>query len=462
MMAWLIVGTHRTQTRPTRDSRRLALVLIAWWWAGLLWCLPALAQEVSGRVSVLGQVRDGDQSRQTEAPADLYGDLGVTGLRHGTSIDTYFRLERDFGLARNATDFYAGAMRVPGAIPGVDFTLGRQFLSEGPGGAFVADAGKIRIDRGGPVAFTIFGGQPRYFEPTFSSERLSQDEQIFGGSVRTTRWKNGYMSLGYLQQDRDQRVLRQLVTATAGRAFTTLPGLPNFYGSAAFDADHQNLDQGTAGVDVFLSQPRLLFNVESSYYKPQDQGERLRTDINRREDAIFELFSLSQMLQFRGGLRYTLSRTVSAYGDYSYQRYEKLDSRFENGHVGSVGLMWLPGGDGLEVVRLEYYVVDSTGGNVNGGKAYYESRVYKRILFRTKIDVAYYEKENNERDTAVSGLLGLGYVLAPGLTGEVDFEANHNKRFNEDFRFGFLITYSFRQRPGKRETAREDPGRQGS
>ncbi len=435
-------------------GERLTVAAWVWLWVAAVLSAPLYAQELRSDFSLLGQVRDGDQSRQTEAPNDLYGELGATDFKHGANADTYFRLERDFGPDSGAADFYAGYLQAA-ATRGVDVTLGRQFLSEGPGGVFVADAGKIRIDPGGPVAFTVFGGQPRYFEPTFSAASLSQDEQIFGGNMRTTHMKGGYLSLGYLQQQRDGRVLRQLINGNGAHAFSTLPGLPNVYGSAAFDADRQNLDQATTGFDVFLSQPRLLFNFESSYYKPQDQGKHLITDINRREDPIFELFSLSQLLQFRGGLRYTLSRTVSAYGDYSYQRYEKLTGIFENGHVGSVGVLWMPGGDGLEVVRVEYYVVYSHGGNVNGGRGHYECRVYDRIVFRTKIDVAAYETVSNTHSTAVSSLLGVGYVLAPGLVGEVNFEANRNTRFNEDFRFGFLITYHFRYRSWPSERAQE-------
>jgi hypothetical protein len=424
-------------------------------WAAWLICVPAHAIELRNDLQLLGQVRNGDQSRQQEAPVDFYGDQGISGLRHGATVDTYYRLSHDFGLGQGPTEFYAGYLRVPGAVPGVDFTVGRQFLSETPGGVFVADAGKVRIDPGGPVAFTLFGGAPRYFEPTFSSASLSQDETIFGGSVRTTRWKSGYLSLGYLQQQRDDRVLRQLVTAAGARSFATMPGLPHVYGVFSFDADHQNIDQGTAGVDVFLSQPRLLLNLESSYYKPQDQGKRLVTDINRREDPIFQLFSLGEEVQFRGGLRYSLTRALSAYGDYSYQRYAKQASIFENGHVGKVGLSWQPGGDGLELVGVEYYVVDSGGGNVNGGRAYYENRVYDRIQFRTKIDVAYYEKESNQKDTAVSSLLGLGYVLASGLFCEVYMEGNRNQRFNEDFRFGFAVTYNGRLRTGRPQQTAE-------
>ena len=431
------------------SGQRLVALLIVCVGAASAFSRTAQAAELRADLSALGQVREDYPSGQVSSPNDIYGDLGVSGLHHGTSLDTYFRLEHDFGTNQGPTEFYSGAMRVPGAIPGVDFTLGRQVLSEAPGTMFLADAGKVRIDPGWPLAFTVFGGQPRYFEPTYGPERLSQDEQVFGGSVRTTHLKNGFLSLGYLQQDRDQgipgqRVLRQLINATGSRSFNTLPGLPNAYGSVVMDAKRQNVDQATAGFDTFFSQPRVSLNFESSYYKPQDNGKQIVTDPVRREDPIFQLFSVSQMLQFRGGLRYTLTRTVSAFGDYSYQRYEQLAGNFVNGHVGSTGLLWLPGGDGLEVVRLEYYVVDSGGGNVNGGKLYYENRVYDRIRFRSKVDVSYYEKATNQKDTAVNTFLGLGYLLRPGLFGELNFEANRNQFFNEDFRFGFLITYSFR------------------
>lgn len=405
------------------------------------------AVELHSDLLLLGQVRDGDQSRKTETPTDLYGELGADNIHRGVSADTYFRLERDFARGNGATDFYTGTLRVP--FKGVDFSLGRQFLSEVPGGAFVADAGRVRIDPGWPVALTLFGGQPRYFEPTYSSERQSQDEQIFGGSMRTTRLRNGSFAVGFLQQQRDGRVLRQLVTGSFANAFPRVPGLPNVYANLAFDADHQNLDQGVVGFDTFLAAPRLSFNFESSYYQPQDQDFGFVKDINRREDAIFELFSISRMLQFRGGLRYALTSGLSAYGDYSYQRYEKLLSLFENGHVASSGLLWLPGGDGLEVVRFEYYLVDSSGGTVNGGRVYYESRAYERILFRSKIDVAYYDKVTNQKDTLISGRVGLGYLLTPGLLAEVSLEGNRGARFNEDIRFGFFLTYNLRYQSGE-------------
>ena len=417
-------------------------------WAGWLSCAPANAAEVRGDMSLLGQVRQGDQSRETETPTDLYGNF--IGSNHGADFETYFRLERDFGLGHTQTDFYAGALHLPSTNPGIDVTLGRQFLTLGPGGAFVADAGKIRVDPvGAPVGFTVFGGQPRYFEPTYSSESLSQDEQIFGGEVHTTHLKDGRLSLGYFEQDRNGHALRQLAMATGSQSFSQLPGFPHMYGSFALDSGKQNIDQGTAGLDVFVSQPRLSLNFESTYYKPQDQGEHVIANQNLREDPIFELFSISDMLQFRGGLRYMLSRSVSAFGDYSYQRYEAQEGHMVNGHVGSAGVLWLPGGDGLEVVRIEYYLFDSNGGNVNGGKIYYENRVYDRILFHTKIDVGSYTKVTNEHDTAVTGLLGVGYVVLPGLVWEVDFEGNRNKRFDYDYRFDFLITYHFDYRSNK-------------
>ena len=216
----------------------------------------------------------------------------------------------------------------------------------------------------------------------------------------------------------------------------------------AYDADHQNLDNGRAGVNVFLSQPRLMLNVESNYYKPQDFGTGKVAPLNRREDSIFQTFSVSDLLQFRGGLRYMMTKTVSAFGDYSYQNYEALSGNTQDGHVGSTGLLWLPGGDGLEVVRVEYYVTDaSKGGTVNGGKVYYENRVYDRILFRSHIDIAGYSLQSNQSDTAVNGLVGVGYQLRPGLVAETNLMGGRNERFNSDIRFGFFVTYNFGYRP---------------
>jgi hypothetical protein len=404
----------------------------------------ASAIELRADPTILGQVRDGDGylPGATEAPIELYGDFGLSGMPHGTTMDTYFRLEEDFAQWNGKTEFYSGVLRVPSAPPGLDVQLGRQIVAESPVGIWDADSGQIRVGLGGPASLTVFGGQPQYWEPTYSSPSLSQDEQIFGGSLRLAQYRGGAVAFGYLQQIRQGKELMQQLTATGTRTFSTFPGMPSVYGNAAFDADHQNLDRVRAGVQSFVWKPTLLLNFESTYYKPQDNGKVLIQDINRREDPIFQLFSVSQELQFRGGARYALTRTLSSYGDLSYQRYEQLAGSYINGYNWSTGLLYLPGGDGLESVRFEYYGIDSGGGTVNGGRAYYENRVYDRVLFRAKCDVAYYEKATNQNGTAVGSLLGLGYLLFPGLVAEVNFEANRNQLFPEDFRFGFFISYN--------------------
>ena len=406
----------------------------------------ALAVDLRFEPSILGQVRDGDGyfPGSTEVPIELYGDFGLSGLPHGTTFDTYFRLEDDFANVQHSeTDFFSGVIRVPSAPPGLDVQLGRQIVAESPVGLWDADSGQVRVGLGKtPFSLTVFGGQPRYWEPTFSSPSLSQDEQIFGGSVRVAQYKGGALALGYLQQNRQGRELMQQVTLSGTRAFAALPGMPSLYGNFAFDADRANIDQVRIGVQSSVWQPNLLINFESGYYKPQDNGDVLIQNINRREDPIFQLFSVSDELQFRGGARYNLTRSVSAYGDLSYQRYEQLQGSFVNGYVWSAGLLYLPGGDGLEMVRGEYYGIDSGGGSVNGGKVSYENRVYENILFRAMCDVGYYDKATNQSGVAVASLIGLGYMFLPGLVGEVNFEANKNQFYPEDFRFGFFVTYS--------------------
>lgn len=406
---------------------------------------PASATELRTDLRVLTQLRRGDQSRDFEAPAILYGDLGLRGLPQGSSIDTYFGLAHDF--TRNEglfTDLYSASLHVPDAVRGVDFTVGRQFLAETPGGAFVADAGKVRFGLGEHESLTVFGGVPRYFEPTYSTSQFSQDENIWGGSVRTTRLDNTSVSLSYLNQARDGSALRRLLSVSGATSVPSLPGLPNFYGSMSYDIDGANLDHAVIGTQVLALPPRLSLNFESTYYKPQDQGKYVNSNFERREDAIFELFSVSDMLQFRGGLRYAFTTAVSAFADYSYQRYQRLAGDNENGHVGSAGIDWMPHGDGLEVVRLEYYTADSGGGQINGGRARYESRVYERLMFFIGGGGAYYEKSSNQTDFALNTITGVAYSLLPGLVCELNFEANSNPRFDNDFRVGMWLTYNGR------------------
>jgi hypothetical protein len=404
---------------------------------------PALAIELRLEPSILGQVRDGYWSGQTEAPTELYGDFGATGLKYGTSLETYFRLEEDLARQTGQTDFFTGAVRSPGLPGGLDVQLGRQIIADSPIGLWDADSGQVRLGvKDTPLSFSVFGGQPRYWEPTFGPPTISQNEQIFGGSMRLAQYTGGALSLGYLQQIRRQDVIMQQITLSGTRGFAELPGKPSLYGNFGFDADRANIDKVRAGIQTSIWKPDLLFNFESGYYKPQDGGHFVNPDLNRREDAIFELFSVSDLLQFRGGMHYSLTPTISTYADLSYQRYEQTVSSFINGYVWSGGGLYLPGGDGLEMVRLEYYGIDSGGGNVNGGRLSYENRVYEDIVFRANCDVAYYQKATNQSGTAIASLIGVGYMVLPGLVAEVDFEANRNQLFPEDYRFGFILSYS--------------------
>jgi len=412
-------------------------------WGVALAALPARAFDLWGDLDLLGQVREGYQDRETEAPVDLYGDLGAAHMWHGSDAETYFRLEQDLATGDNAGDFYAGYARVPNLLPGVQATAGRQFLNEGPGGVFVADAGKVTVDVGWPVSFTAYGGAPQYFEPTYSTPIISQDELLWGGNVRTTRWPGGQMTLGYQQWERDSKVLRQLVSGTAVQRAPRWWGRPQFYGTFGYDADHGNVDTATGGVDFTVPAPLLLVNIATTYYQPQDNTDLL-PDIDWQEDSIFQLYSNSNLWQARAGVRYPFSRALSAYADYSYQTYDNAVDAMQNGNLAHAGLLWLPEGDGLEQVLVAYYLADSGGGNVNGVSFFYENKVYERIVFRFRADLAYYEKESNQSDWPVATRTGLGYEFLPGLTGQLLFEANRNVLFDADLRFGFVLTYNFR------------------
>src|SRR5262249_17954011 len=141
----------------------------------------AQAVDLRAEPSLLGQVRDGNgySPGSTEAPIEVYPDFGLSGLPHGTTVDTYSRLEQDVANNRGETDFFSGVLRVPAAPPGLDVQLGRQIVAESPVGLWDADSGQLRVGFGQtPFSLTVFGGQPRYWEPIFGAASQSQNEQI--------------------------------------------------------------------------------------------------------------------------------------------------------------------------------------------------------------------------------------------------------------------------------------------
>jgi len=279
----------------SKDSSRGAafpIVLLAAI-ATLILATVAGAVDLRFQPSILGQVRRSPWSSQTETPTEIYGDLGLSSLPLGSTFDTYFRLEEDFSDLSSETDFFTGVLRVPALPQRLELQLGRQIVAESPVGLWDADSGQVRLAiPNSPLSLTVFGGAPRYWEPTIGPPDYSENEQIFGGSLRLAKFRGGSMSMGFLQQVRAGRELMQQVTLSGTRSFANLPGLPNFYGNFAFDADHQNVDQARAGFQGFVWSPRLLANFESGYYKPQDMGSHVVANLDRREDPIFQLFSV--------------------------------------------------------------------------------------------------------------------------------------------------------------------------
>jgi hypothetical protein len=156
-------------------------------------------------------------------------------------------------------------------------------------------------------------------------------------------------------------------------------------------------------------------------------------------------------------VRHPFSRSLSIYGDFSYQNYDNAVNQNQNGYLAHAGLLWLPEGDGLEQVLISYYLADSSGGNVNGVSFYYENKVYERITFRFRTDLAYYEKESNQSDWPVATRTGIAYEFLPGLDGQLIFEANRNALFDADFRFGFALTYNFRHNVTEGWNSSESP-----
>lgn len=421
---------------------RAALLSLCGLWA--LFTGSARAAQWDARLDTLGQVRDGDLSSRTESPVNLYGSLAGEGMHHGLGGETYFRIERDWSRAQTTSDFYLG--RAEAAFAGLQFSLGRQTLEDLGAGFLVADAGRLTFDRGTGWAVSIFGGQPRYFEPQPRIGAVSRDEQLFGASARYRLGLSSSFGIGFLQLQREAHRIQQLAQMQFRHDFRSAPGRPDVYALAAYDTAEQALERVHLGA-LLLLHTRFFARLETSYYKPQARSGDGLTGLERYSDPIFSLFSASSLGQVRGGLQYFYRRNVSAYADYSAQEYETLPGNRVTGHLGSVGLLWLPGGDGLETVRAEYAVIDGPGGRVHHWRLYHENQAYQRLLVRTKFDVAAFDKSTNREDLAASARFGIGYLLRPGLLAEVNLEVNHNPRFDEEIRAGVFLTYRWRYQP---------------
>lgn len=448
---WLPTPPPSALTTPLRpfclSSRRIlscCLLLLLSVAAGAVTPSPLRAVDWQGQANLLGQVRDGDTSSRAESPVNLYGALSAQRIHHELGAETYFRLERDWARADTNTDFYLGQAEL--GIRGLQFSLGRQILEEAGAGFFIADAGRLSFDRGRGLAVSVFGGQPRYFEPQARSAVLSRDEQFVGASTRYRFSPDNSVALGFVQLQREGHRVRQRTSFQFRQRFRRLAWRPDVYALAAYDTAEQSLERISAGTGWILT-ARLFARAEATYYKPEQRSPAVLNGLDRYADPIFSLFSVSSLRQARAGLQYFLRRNLSAYADYAAQQYETVPGTRTTGHVATVGFLWYPGGDGLETVRAEYSVIDSVGGYVHYGRVYYENQVYLRVLFRSKFEMASFSQITHQSAVAASGRIGMGYLIRPGLLAEVSVEGNGNPRFDREFRLGAFLTYRWRYRP---------------
>ena len=190
--------------------------------------------------------------------------------------------------------------------------------------------------------------------------------------------------------------MQQLVTAPRHSRCPALPGLPELYGSFAYDADRQNLDAGTPASNFFLTRPRLMLNLAGTYYKPQDQSSGLvQTDLNRREDSIFELFSVSELLQFRGGMRYPFTPHTVGLRRLLVPALQSKAGTRRTATSATPGCCGCRAATGWSRCASSTTWPTAAAATSTAATRLYENQVYKRILFRTKLDVAYYDKRNN-------------------------------------------------------------------
>ncbi len=435
-------STARHRIRSVIGIAALPLAL----WSLVSGRTGAYAAQWEGSAELLGQVRDVDIGTRAESPTNLYGALAADRIHHDTGGETYFRAERDWSRANTDADFYLGRAEL--GLRGLQFSLGRQAIETAGVGFWVADAGRLTFDRGVGWAVSVFGGQPRYFEPQPRLGSLSRDEQFFGASTHYRIGRSGIVGFSFVQLEREAHRIRQLSQLRFRHQFVGLRIRPDLYWLASYDTAERNVERLNAGAS-FLLHPRLFARMEAAYYKPEQRSApALRlSQLERYADPIFSLFSASSLRQVRGGLQYYHGRHWSAYADAGLQQYEPRPGATETGYLASVGLLWLPGGDGLERVRAEYSLIDGPGGRGHHWRVYHENRVYERFVFRTKLEAATFDKVTNRSDTATSGRLGIGYLLRPNLLAEFHLEANHNPRFDHEFRVGLYLAYRWRYLP---------------
>ncbi|MDT8441550.1 MAG: hypothetical protein RQ723_07805 [Desulfuromonadales bacterium] len=343
---------------------------------GMLWvplvltlALPAQAATVTGRASTVLEWYD-TAEEETAIPLHQYLQFSLLDLgNQGYNFKVYGRLSDDLADEVDVDSrLYYAYLEKKGVVDGLDFRLGRQFIST-TAGASLMDG--LRLDYGFAknYSLTVYGGG----DVTYYSGYNAKD--VVWGVEGGGRFLDDALevNLSYLQKLQDGRLDIELIGFDASYDWQ---GRLWLYSETQWDYLSDRLSYQLLGGKYRFDGPYTL-RLEYLYSLPVFSA-----------NSIYSVFAVEEYEEVMAEVTWTIRRGLQAFGRYTHEIYDE----FDDASVFEFGL------EKLRTVNCSGYVSgvvrrDDDGQNLHGMKAYGNYRFTPKISAGLGLSVDVLERE---------------------------------------------------------------------
>lgn len=273
---------------------------------GMMPVSGAMGATVSGRASTVLEWHD-DAQEDTAVPAYQYLLLNLRDIGDkGWNFSGYGRAADDLA---NETDvdsrLYYAYLQKKDLVKGLDFKLGRQFITTAAG-ASLMDGLKLDYGKLGPLSFSLFGGGDVSYYEGYNAKDL-----IDGVEVRGTFLENINLSLSYLQKWEQSELTHELI---------------------GFDAEWDIANQLDLTCETqysWLTAEMTYLQLGARYHKNSNwtlAAEYIFSLPVFSATSIYSVFAAEEYEEISVEATYKLRPGLQLFGRYSNEIYDKSDN----------------------------------------------------------------------------------------------------------------------------------------
>jgi hypothetical protein len=427
--------------------RSIAILLLI-----VLMSFSAYGQMASARLSTSfygWQGRSDSLVKQTYVRAYENVNLDVAGKNF--SFTSNFMASKDFSTSIETDPevrFSTLAFKARNLYDMLGFTLGRQFIANGPAVGFI-DGGSLSLKfLDGKIAFNGYGGFNVSETRTVNFKKNFSDNSMMGAYIKYDFMEGGTVGAAYMNRTRTPEPFKitwvdsianpNAVTLTkeiqllgTEEAVATidldLTMIENVALYSRFDADMQT---GKITRAELYTRATLLpsLNISAEYLMREP-----RIDYN----SLFSVFTQNSLQEIEGGIEYQVTSDIRTFARYGHVLYAEDES---SGRLNIGGI--------YDIISVSYTQNFGYAGELNGVNVQTTYPMMEKT-FIPSLGVGYasYKLSKNE-DSKNNLYLNAGATYRPmqSLSASATFQWMKNSLYSSDARVFFTLNYWFSQR----------------